>query len=80
MARRVLGVDGKSYPEYVPAEQRARIAGRVHYLSHAEGLSVRQIVARLEADHGIRRSVGWVSTTLRTKQCIKCSGVSNART
>ncbi|MER5259747.1 hypothetical protein [Streptomyces sp. NPDC002855] len=78
---RILGLDGKSYPgAWLSADDRTRLVGIAHRLSHEEGLSVRQIIARIADDYGIRRSVGWVSTALRTWKCSGCSGGPNART
>ncbi|MGV4890386.1 hypothetical protein ACSR0Z_27980 [Streptomyces viridosporus] len=71
--RRVLGVDGKSYPgQWLNLSDRTRLIGTVHQLSHDDGLSVRQIVARLAGDYGIRRSVGWTSEALRKWTCQRC--------
>ncbi|MBI0294471.1 hypothetical protein JBE04_08245 [Streptomyces sp. PRKS01-29] len=67
----VLGLDGKTYPPRLSVDDRRFLFGRVHYLSHDERLSVRQIIDRLIADHGVQRSVGWVSSTLR-KPCTAC--------
>lgn len=75
MVNRVRGLDGKTYPpSALCLADRSYLVGRAHYLAHDEGLSVRQIVARLELDHGVRRSVGSVSTWLRTWTCDLCSG------
>jgi hypothetical protein len=69
----VLGADGKVYP-YRPLtdEQRTAMVGRVHYMRHADHLSVRGIIARL-AGEGFRASVGTVHTWLGW-QCDRCSG------
>jgi hypothetical protein len=71
---RVLGLDGKSYPGSTlsPDDQRFLI-GHVHAMKHLDGLSVRQIVSRLDGDLCIRRSVGWVSTVLSTWTCEHCT-------
>ena len=71
---RVLGCDGKWYPYHpLTGEDRSYLIGHAHFLKHAEGLSVRQIVAAL-AIEGIRRSVGSVSSYLTAYQCEDCSG------
>lgn len=73
---RVLGLDGKSYPSNpLPSDDLDFVRGRVHYLHHDEGLSVRQIVARLEDDNNVKRSVGSVSAYLTRWLCAECSGV-----
>lgn len=75
---RILGLDGKSYPGvWLSTDDRTRLVGIVHALSHDNGLSVRQIIARIVDDYDIRRSVGWVSTALRTWTCPGCSGAQN---
>ncbi|MFH8369159.1 hypothetical protein [Streptomyces sp. NPDC018031] len=71
----VLGMDGKTYPPRLSDDDRRFLAGRVHCLRHDEGLSVRQIIDRLIADHGVQRSVGWVSSTLG-KPCVACVQVA----
>jgi len=77
MITRCWGADGKTYPaRALTPEDRLRLIGRVHYLSHAENLSVRKIVARLDAE-GVTRSVGSVSEYLTRYQCSRCSGVQN---
>jgi hypothetical protein len=74
---RVCGEDGKRYPASPLApNDRLRLIGRVHYLAHAEGLSVRGIVRRLEVE-GVTRSVGSVSTYLTAFRCPECSGGSD---
>jgi len=78
---RVLGLDGKSYPSRpLPAADQEQLVGHVHYLAHAERLSIRQIQASLEREHGVRRSVGWISGVLRDWRCDHCSGGSNVTT
>lgn len=73
---RVLGTDGKTYPDrWLSADDRAFLTGRVHHLRHAEDLSVRQIIARIQTDHSVRRSVGWVAGVLKDWRCDHCSGV-----
>lgn len=73
---RITGTDGKSYPDrWLDEESRSFLNGRVHHLKHAEGLSVRQILARLAEDHEVRRSVGWVAGVLKEWRCEHCSGV-----
>ncbi len=81
MATHIQGVDGKTYQRHpsTPVE-RDYLAGRVHYLRHAEGRSVRQIVTALQQDDNARRSVGWVSQIIRTWTCDQCSGATKART
>lgn len=75
---RVLGTDGKTYPSrWYSAETREWLAGRVHYLSHDEGMSVRRIQAALAEQHDVRRSVGWISSVLTGMRCNHCSGESN---
>jgi hypothetical protein len=77
----VLGADGKIYQRRPSTqEERDYLADRAHYLSHAENRSVRQIVAALLDEDGVRRSVGWVSGILRTWTCSKCSGATNEPT
>lgn len=74
LPERVRGLDGKTYPSYRwRGEDLAHVIGRCHYLAHDEGLSVRQIVARLAAE-GITRSVGSVSEYLSRNHCVGCSG------
>ncbi|EFL01622.1 predicted protein [Streptomyces sp. SPB78] len=75
----VLGLDGKTYPGSVSGEERIWLRGRVHYLRHAESLSVRQIAARLQDEHGVRRSVGWVHDALQ-RPCTHCVQVSRKGT
>lgn len=76
---RVTGTDGKTYPDqWLSAGDRAFLAGAVHYLHHTERLSVRQILARLESDHDVRRSVGWAAGVLKTWRCDHCSGEGKA--
>ncbi|MBD3931965.1 hypothetical protein IF129_10395 [Streptomyces chumphonensis] len=79
MTPRVLGLDGKSYPAQNSPQIRARLFSRVHYLRHTECLSLRQILDRVESEHGVRRSVGWVSGVLRTP-CTWCVQVAQNRT
>ena len=67
---RVCGMDGKSYP-YPSQARRDHVNGRIHYLDHAENLSIRQIVATL-AGEGFRVSVGTVHRTLSTWECVEC--------
>ncbi len=72
----VLGGDGKFYrARSLTNDDRGYIVGRVHYLAHDEGESVRGIVARLGAE-GIRVSVGAVAGYLLWV-CDHCSGVRN---
>lgn len=73
---RITGQDGKRYPaSWLGSEDRSFLAGRVHELHCVERLSVRKLLDRIEADHGIRRSVGWAAGILKTWRCGKCSGV-----
>lgn len=73
----VRGLDGKTYPtQPLHPDDLDHLVGRVHYLSHDEHLSVRQIVARLDIDHGVRRSVGTVHSWLRTSICDACVQVA----
>ncbi|URM90390.1 hypothetical protein LUW75_10740 [Streptomyces sp. MRC013] len=68
-------MDGKSYPDRrLTPSDRTRLVSAVHRLKHLEGLSVREIVARLAEDYGIRRSVGWTSEALRKWTCPACPG------
>jgi hypothetical protein len=74
----VLGLDGKLYPRPRLGEhERDMLNGRVHYLSHAERLSVRAILAVLAEQHNIHRSVGWVVYVLKNWTCVACSGGAN---
>jgi hypothetical protein len=76
---RVIGTDGKTYPDrWLSPDDRAFLAGAVHHLHHDERLSVRQILTRIEADHGVRRSVGWAAGILKAWRCDHCSGDPNA--
>lgn len=77
--RYVQGADGKVYQRRPSSpDEREYLAGRVHYLQHAERRSVRQIVAALQDEDDVRRSVGWVSGILRNWTCSKCSGAAKA--
>lgn len=81
MARRVvtdiIGLDGKTYPaRRVSDDEQQALVSAVHGMRHERGLSVRAIQTEL-ADHGVRRSVGWVSTALSTWRCDGCSGGRN---
>lgn len=72
----VLGTDGKVYPDRpLSHDQRAAIVGRVHYLSHDEHLSVRQIITRL-GEEGFYASVGTVHAWLRWRcdGCVQVGG------
>lgn len=78
MIERCNGVDGKNYPARpLRRDDLLHLVGRVHFLSHHDGLSVRQIVRHLEEEYGIRRSVGSVSAYLNAYCCIRCSGAGN---
>jgi len=56
---RAIRSDGRNFPaRWLPTEQREALIARVLEL-RAEGLQIRQIQARLQAE-GIRRSFGWV--------------------
>lgn len=74
----ITGMDGKLYPRgpLTPSD-RDYVIGRVHYLSHDLGLSVREIREYLLYNHALRRSVGSVAAYLR-EPCVKCSGGRDA--
>ena len=71
----VAGEDGKTYRIY-SAEYRRYQVGRIHYLSHNEGLSVRKIVSAL-ANEGHHVSVGKVHHCLTQWTCEGCSPESH---
>jgi hypothetical protein len=72
---RVLGIDGKTYPAWsMHLDDLDFLRGRVHFLAHHEHLSIRQIVTRIEEDHGVHRSVGTVHSWLTDWRCEHCSG------
>ena len=76
----ILGLDGKRYPSRpLTQRERAYLIGRAHYLAHDEGLSVRQIAARLTDETGLTRAVGTIAGYLKYR-CIKCSGASDVVT
>lgn len=77
MSGRILGTDGKQYPDrWLSADDRAFLAGAVHHLHHS-GVSVRRLLVRIEAEHGIQRSVGWAAGVLKSWRCADCSGGQN---
>jgi hypothetical protein len=72
----VLGLDGKTYRgRPLAADERTDLVGYVHHRRH-DGMSVRQIVANLACEHGVRISVGSVAHYL-TWTCADCSGGAN---
>lgn len=74
-AGRCTGADGKTYAmRPLTGPELEFLRGRAHYLWHAEGQSVRQIVGRLQVENNVRRSVGAVHGWLTTWQCDHCSG------
>jgi hypothetical protein len=74
----VKGLDGKTYPaRWLDAEDRAALIGIVHQLHCAEHLSIRQLLARIQERHEIRRSVGWAAGVLANYRCGSCSGDRN---
>jgi hypothetical protein len=79
-ALRTLGRDGKSYPRYVlDPREREYLRGRVHYLRHADGLTLQSIVAVLREEHPqCASSVGTVSQWLRSWRCDHCPDVQVA--
>lgn len=75
---RMTGLDGKSYPAApLPAKDRAFLIDAVHHFHCAERLSVRNTLACIQDEHGIRRSVGWAAGVLKTYECAHCSGERN---
>jgi hypothetical protein len=76
----ITGLDGKTYPgSPLTADERNYLIGRTHYLHHHDGLSIRKIAAVIEAEAGLRRSVGTISTYLKY-ECTLCSGAPNCDT
>lgn len=72
----IRGIDGKFYPPLLPEDDRQWLMGRVHYLSHDDRLSIRQIQAAILQENGVRRSVGWISGVLHGGfTCEACPGV-----
>lgn len=75
---RVLGMDGKTYPSrQLHRKGRDYLVGRAHWLAHADGLSIRQIMAVIAEETGVQRSVGAIHSWLRW-QCDHCSGAQNS--
>jgi hypothetical protein len=70
----IRGTDGKVYPyRRLTDEQRASWVGKVHYLHHAERLSIRDILNTLQGE-GFYCSVGTVHAWLKSWRCTECSG------
>jgi hypothetical protein len=73
----VMGTDGKTYPAaWLSAVDCSALVEIVHRLHCRERLSVRQLLACIQAKQGIRRSIGWAAGVLKNYKRPNCSGVS----
>jgi hypothetical protein len=70
---RVRGRDGRLYPARMASDaERFRVVRLVHTLRCMDQLSVRAVQEHLEAEHGIRRSVGAIAADLKRWRCEYC--------
>lgn len=74
----LVGLDGKRYPRRALVREYGwNIIGLVHAWRHDDGLSIRQIRARITAEGQLRPpSVGTIHAWLR-QPCTDCSGDPN---
>lgn len=68
------GRDGKLYSARpLTTQERGRAIRLAHRLVHGDGLSVRAAQAAMIEQHGIRRSVGAITTDLNNFVCPSCA-------